>query len=399
MTFCPIPYYSALSFIKTQKNMSEKGNFGIVVSGGPAPGINSVIASVVVCAERAGYKTIGFSGGFRGLVEADPKNIKELNSDRVAPIANTGGSILRTSRYNPLKEEDRKQSLIANLRANKVDKLVVIGGEGSAWVSHQLSEAYPAVRIAHIPKTIDNDLILPNKHPSFGFETARYAGTKIMRTLMAEAQTTSRWFVVRTMGRKAGFLALGLGIASGAHLTLIGEQFDENSLTPKSIAEIIMKSVQKRIQEGYPWGTCILAEGIIDKFDPERVADLDDCPRDEVGRILLSEVRLEDLVAKELKKLEVQAGLNMRFTPENIGYALRCREPISFDIEYTQFLGYGAVKYLLEGLGGFMVVRDFDNLAYVPLSSMIDVNGSIKSRQVDLNSHIYQAARTLMLGS
>lgn len=377
--------------------MAEKGNFGIVVSGGPAPGINSVIAAVTICAERAGYKTIGFSGGFRGIVEGEAKNIKHLNSERVLPIANTGGSILRTSRYNPIKEEDRKQKLIDNLRANRVDKLVVIGGEGSAWVSHQLSESFPAIRIAHIPKTIDNDLILPNKHPSFGFETARYAGQKIMRTLMAEAQTTSRWFVVRTMGRKAGFLALGLGIASGANLTLIGEQFEENSITPKSIAEIIFKSVQKRMSEGHPWGCCILAEGIIDKFNIASIEDMHDCPRDEVGRILLSEVRLEDLVARELKKLGNEAGLSMRFTPENIGYALRCREPISFDIEYTQFLGYGAVKYLLEGLGGIMVVRDFDNLAYVPLSSMVDVNGLIKSRQVDLNSHIYQAAKTLMI--
>jgi 6-phosphofructokinase len=379
-----------------KQDKTEVGNFGIVVSGGPAPGINSVIASVVSCAQGNGYRTFGFQDGFSGLSSEQEDQVVELKDDYTSPISTQGGSMLGTSRFNPFESNERREAMFARLKKYNIDKLVVIGGEGSAYLSNQMNKHQPLIKIAHIPKTIDNDLILPNKHPSFGFETARSVGTNILKTLLADARTTKRWFIVKTMGRKAGFLAMGTGIAAGASITLIAEQFEDRSITPDDVAKLILNSIKKRLAVGKSYGTAVIAEGILDKFDPERVAELADCPRDDMGRLRLSEVGLEDLVAKSLKRMCKEEGINIRFTAENIGYELRCHDPISFDIEYTKLLGYGAVKYLHEGLGGIMVVRDFDNLAYVPLVNMLGDDETLRTRKVDLNSDIYRVASSFM---
>ena len=240
------------------------GNFGIVVSGGPAPGINSVIASVVVRASNRGHKVLGLNRGFHGIVNLGQEVVEELTPKSVNHIAVTGGSVLGTSRFNPFESEESKTKLYDLLKANNIDKLVVIGGEGSAYLSYRISEDIPKVRVAHIPKTIDNDLILPNKHPSFGFETARFAGCNILNTIMADAKTTNRWFIVRTMGRKAGFLALGLGMACGAAITIIAEQFqDKKQITLDDVAIPIFTSLKKRLSQGKGYGTAVIAEGII----------------------------------------------------------------------------------------------------------------------------------------
>ncbi len=376
----------------TQKN----GKFGIIVSGGPAPGINAVIASVVFTAHDCGYQVLGFEKGMSGIIKEGSSTAIELKPKGVVSIQNTGGSILRTSRHNPFENEVSAQKLINTLKELEIDKLVLIGGEGTAFLSYQLSQRNCGISVVHIPKTIDNDLILPNQYPCFGFETARYVGTQLMNTIITEAKTTNRWFVVKTMGRNAGFLALGLGISCGASVTLIPEQFEQN-IGLDDIIEAIMPCVLKRHQAGNTHGTVILAEGIIDQLDPEKVYELKDAPRDAIGRLSFSEVDLEDLVAKRLEKRILDLGLNIKFKPENIGYVLRCADPVSFDIEYTKFLGFGAVKFLLEGKTGIMVVRDYDKLTYVDLSSMADANGRIKSRRVDLNSDYYKVACNFMI--
>lgn len=385
----------------TNPHEDKDGNFGIVVSGGPAPGINSVIASVVRSAGIQNKKVYGFHGGFLGL--SSPNNalykdskVELLEDSRASAIANNGGSILGTSRFNPFINKETKEKLFSRLDEYNVNKLVIIGGEGSAYLSYQLTKARPKIKVAHIPKTIDNDLILPNKHPSFGFETARAVGTKILKTLIAEARTTGRWFIVKTMGRKAGFLALGTGIAAGATITLIGEQFEGRQVTPDSVAEIIFGSIKKRLEVGKHYGVAVIAEGILDKFDEKHVEELAHVPRDDMGRIRMSEVGLEELVSRSLSKMCKAEDINLRLTPENIGYELRCHDPISFDVEYTKLLGYGAVKYLTEGLGGIMIVRDFDNLAYVPLVNMLAEDETLRTRKVDLNSDVYRVASSFM---
>ena len=382
---------------KQKSNTVSKGAFGIIVSGGPAPGINCVISSTVIEAHNNGYKTYGFKDGFRGACSLESNALLPLSIESVSGIYNTGGSILGTSRFNPFVTEEAKSNFLTTLKNHNIDKLVVIGGEGSAYLSYHIHKNIPGIQVVHIPKTIDNDLILPNKYPSFGFETARYVGTKILDTLMVDAKTTRRWFLVTSMGRKAGFLALGLGVASGATLTLIPEEFTGSTTTPEKIASIIFSSMEKRVKADKSYGVAILAEGILDCLDAESSPLLSNCPRDELGRIRYSQIEVGDVILPPLRKMVSNAGYDIKIIPKNIGFELRCHSPVSFDIEYTKFLGYGAVQHILKGLSGIMITRDFDELGYQELESMINDEGNIKSRTVDLNSDLYIVSRSFMI--
>ena len=380
---------------------NKSGHFGIVVSGGPAPGINCVISSATIEANNRGYKVFGLNRGFKALTTGAPDALRELRTESVATILGDGGSIIGTSRFNPFVSSSQTENFITGLRENKIDKLIIIGGEGSAWLSLQLSKLCPYLSIVHVPKTIDNDLILPNHHPSFGYETACAVGTQIVRTLHTDATTTRRWFIVTAMGRKAGFLALGIGLASSATLTVIPEEFAGAKATPDQVAEIVYESIRKRRASGKPYGVAILAEGIMDCLDPESSPELKTAPRDNMGRIIYSQLELGEVVMPALKRRCREIDMDTRLYSKNIGYELRCHDPLAFDIEYTRFLGYGAVKYLAELQAGqaraVMVVRDYDKLGYVPVTEMAGSDGNIKSRHVDLSSDLYKVARSFMI--
>lgn len=381
----------------SSSNESKRKNFGIVVSGGPAPGINSVIYSSVIEANNRGYQVKGLVNGFRDLTMGEPGSVIDLNSDMVSNIYMKGGSILGTSRFNPLKDQQHLDQFISGLERNQIDKLIVIGGEGSAYLSLKLSQLRSNISVVHVPKTIDNDLILPNKYPSFGFETALHAGTKIVEILREDAKTCRRWFLVTTMGRKAGFLALGMGLAASATSALIPEEFAGFSPTPEDIASILFSTIRKRLSMGKNYGVIVLAEGILDCLNPGENATLKGCVRDDMGRIRYSQVELGDVLIPPLKEMMKAAKLDVHMITKNIGYELRCCDPISFDIEYTKFLGYGAVQHLLGGNSGIMVTRDFDKLGFIPLESMAGADGVIKSRRVDLSSDLYRVARSFMI--
>lgn len=376
---------------------STRKSFGIVVSGGPAPGINSVISSSVIEANNRGYTVKGLVNGFHDLTMEKPGAIVNLSTEMVTNIYNKGGSILGTSRFNPLKDQKHLDQFLSGLERNNIDKLIVIGGEGSAYLSLKISKLQTNLSVVHVPKTIDNDLVLPNNYPSFGFETALHQGTKIIEILREDAKTCRRWFLATTMGRKAGFLALGMGLAAGATSALIPEEFSGASPTPEDIAAIISSSMRKRISMGKNYGVIILAEGILDCLDASKSKILQGCVRDDMGRIRYSQVELGDVIIPPLKELLKSAGADVHIITKNIGYELRCCDPISFDIEYTKFLGYGAVQHILEGNSGIMVTRDFDKLGFIPLESMAGTSGVIRSRGVDLSSDLYRVARSFMI--
>lgn len=381
----------------SSESSSTRKCFGIVVSGGPAPGINSVISSSVIEANNRGYVVKGLVNGFRDITMGEPNAVINLSSDMVSNIYNKGGSILGTSRFNPLKDREHLDKFLSGLKQNNIDKLIVIGGEGSAYLSLKLSQAVPELSIVHVPKTIDNDLILPNKYPSFGFETALHAGTKIVETLREDARTCRRWFLATTMGRKAGFLALSIGLASGATSTLIPEEFTGFSPTPADISAIVFSTIRKRISMGKNYGVIVLAEGILDCLNPGQSEPLQKAVRDDMGRIRYSQVELGDVILPHLRDLLKAAKLDVHIITKNIGYELRCCDPLSFDIEYTKFLGYGAVQHILGGNSGIMVTRDFDKLGFLPLEAMASADGIIKSRGVDLSSDLYRVARSFMI--
>jgi 6-phosphofructokinase len=379
------------------KKHQSSGAIGIVVSGGPAPGINGVISSTVYAAHARGIRVKGLKGGFRGIANGDNNAVIDLSPSSLSGgIYKTGGSILGTSRFNPLSQPKTQQTFIKTLADHNIDKLVIIGGEGSAWVSYHLSSTVPDIQVVHVPKTIDNDLILPNEYPSFGFETARYVGTNILHTLKVDARTSQRWFIVSSMGRKAGFLALGLGIASGATLTIIPEEFTGTRPTVDDIVDILLSSIKKRVAVGRPYGVAVIAEGVLDVVDPDSSELLRSIQRDELGRIRYNMLEIGDVIAPALRERCQQQSIDIKINTKNIGYELRCHEPVSFDIEYTTFLGYGAVRLLCEGYSGVMVTRDYDTLSYQNLHDMVGEDGNIKSRTVNLNSDLYQVALDFM---
>ncbi|MCK4257204.1 6-phosphofructokinase, partial [candidate division WOR-3 bacterium] len=204
----------------------KKETLAIIVGGGPAPGINGVISSVTIEAINLGKKVMGIIGGFRYISRGREDKIMELMVSDVSRIHDDGGSILGTSRVNPTKDIEKMKNVLQLLQKYEVKYLVTIGGDDTATTASKIADAVCGkIKVAHVPKTIDNDLPLPDNMPTFGFETARYAGTKVVSNLMEDAKTITRWYFVITMGRYAGHLALGIGKSAGATLTIIPEEF------------------------------------------------------------------------------------------------------------------------------------------------------------------------------
>ena len=160
----------------TQEQRHER-RLGILVGGGPAPGINGVIGAATMEATRRGVKVIGVLDGFKWLAKGDATHVRELNRVEVEEARFRGGSMLRTSRENPTKAPAKMQAVVDALLQIGVDRLVTIGGDDTAFSAYRTSElAKGAIRVAHVPKTIDNDLPLPKQIPTFGFQTARHVG-------------------------------------------------------------------------------------------------------------------------------------------------------------------------------------------------------------------------------
>jgi 6-phosphofructokinase len=211
--------------------------FGIAVGGGPAPGINGVIGAAATRALSLGHRVIGIYDGFSRIMEGDTSRVVDLSVAAVERIHLLGGSILHTSRANPTKKPEHLANVVKSLGALGIDHLITIGGDDTASSSNRIAaEAGGKIRVVHVPKTIDNDLPLPEGVPTFGFETAREHGTAVIERLILDMQTTNRWFFVVMMGRSAGHLALGAGKAAGAPITLIPEEFPN---APLAIDDVV----------------------------------------------------------------------------------------------------------------------------------------------------------------
>jgi 6-phosphofructokinase 1 len=258
--------------------------------------------------------------------------------------------------------------------------------------------------VAHVPKTIDNDLPLPGGTPTFGFETARSEGTGLVSNLMTDAITTRRWYLVVAMGRSAGHLALGIGKAAGATLTVIAEEFPHGEpIRLSRLADVLETSMLKRIAHGRPFGVAVLAEGIGLRLPPDELAQaMPEAERDEHGHVRLAELELDRLLAKLVKDRFKERGQNVTVEGKNIGYELRCAPPIPFDIEYTRDLGYSAVDYLKRALvgdepGGMITIQE-GHMVPLPFGSFTDPEtGRVRIRLVDTASSSYRVAREYMI--
>ncbi len=371
----------------------------ILVGGGPAPGINGVIASATIEAINNGLRVIGLYDGYRHIAQGDISKMRELTVDDVSRIHFTGGSILRTSRTNPAKDQATLDRCLRSLRQLGVRYLVCIGGDDTTYGASRIADlARGAIGVATVPKTIDNDLPLPDNAPTFGFETARAVGTNIVESLMEDARTTARWYLCISMGRKSGSLALGMCKAAGATLAVIPEEFPDDVFDLQLVVDTIVGSIVKRRASGHDHGVAIVAEGIAERLTEEQLEHFDSLARDAYGHVRLADVPLGAVLRDAVRKRLEEIGVDMTVVNKDIGYELRCAKPVPFDVEYTRTLGYGAVRYLLRGGSGALIALSGGRVTPVTLADLQDPQtGRVRVRMVDVTTEAYEVARSYMI--
>jgi 6-phosphofructokinase len=387
------------------------GKVALVVGGGPAPGINGVISSVTIEAINHGWEVLGFRDGYQWAVRGDADHVRRLTIPEVSVNYHRGGSMLGTSRTNPAKNAEDMANVLEVFRKLGVTALVSIGGDDTAYSASQVyKRANGAVRVAHVPKTIDNDLPLPGSTVTFGFETARHHGVFIVRNLHEDAKTTGRWYLIVSMGRAAGHLALGIGKSAAATLTIIPEEFRGRKVSLDEVCDMILGSILKRKAQGKGYGVAILAEGLIeavgekgliDAWGQDMLGRYGNLERDPHGHLRLGEIEFGRMVKDRLMKKVDDLGLKITLIDKDLGYELRCADPIPFDAEYTRDLGYGAVKFLRSadaGRYGAVIAIVGGRLQPLPFDTMLNPGtGRMLPRRVDVDSEAYECARRYMI--
>lgn len=374
----------------------------ILVGGGPAPGINGVIHSATIEAVNNGVEVVGILDGFEHLMRGELAG-KPLGIEDVSRIHLRGGSILRTSRANPTKDLANLDRCADVLVREGIDYLLAIGGDDTAYSAYRVARhaqetRHVAIQVAHVPKTIDNDLPLPDDIRTFGYETARELGTQTVMNLMEEALTGRRWILVVTMGRKTGHLALGIGKSAGATVTLIPEEWGERPIRLQEVLDILATSIIKRLAEGRDYGVAVVAEGLVEQMAAEDLRELEDASRDMHDHIQLSEINFSDILKTELHRTLREVGLGLRLINKDLGFELRCADPIAFDIDYTIGLGEAAVSFLLAGGTNATISIQRNQVVPIPFESMMDPRtGRTEVRRVKIDSFTYRSAYKFMI--
>jgi 6-phosphofructokinase 1 len=369
---------------------------GIVVGGGPAPGTNGVISAVAIEAIKVGCVPIGFNDGFDWLAQRYTDEQHELTIDEVSRIHLDGGVLLGSSRRDVTRDPESLENALAALAKLKIDALVCIGGDDMVRSAVAI-ERRGTVKVVQVPKSIDNDLWLPQSLATLGYETARHAGVGIVKSLMEDARTTGRWYLGVTMGRPTGHLTLGIGKAASATCTIIPEEFPGEVISLSDIADIVEGSIIKRRAMGKSHGVVLLSEALVERFSSREVAELQDVDRDAQGNIRVTEIDLGRKVKNEVQMRLEQRGIKVTIVDKTIGYELRCAPPIPFDAEYARDLGYAAVDQLLKGGSGALVTIQGGECTPIPFGDVLDANGKGRRRAVDVATESYQVARHYMV--
>ena len=372
---------------------------GILVGGGPAPGTNGVISAVVIEARKVGCTPVGFHDGFEWLAERYTDEQHEMTIDEVSRIHLDGGVTLGTSRTDITRDPASLENAVAALRKLGIEALVTVGGDDLVRSSSAIERATEgAIRVALVPKTIDNDLWLPLSVATLGFETARHVGVELVKRLMEDAKTTGRWYLGVTMGRPTGHLTLGIGKAASATCTIIPEEFRSERVSLSDICRIVEGTIIKRRAFGRRHGVVLLSEALVERFDPAEVAELQDVDRDAQGNIRVAEIDLGRKVKSEVQASLERRGIKVTLVDKTIGYELRCAPPIPYDAEYARDLGYAAFKHLYDGgAGAVMTIQGGESRA-IPFDEVVDpATGRGRQRPVDVDTESYQVARDYMV--
>uniref|UniRef100_A0A832I3U8 Pyrophosphate--fructose 6-phosphate 1-phosphotransferase n=1 Tax=Eiseniibacteriota bacterium TaxID=2212470 RepID=A0A832I3U8_UNCEI len=379
--------------------MTHRKKVAILVGGGPAPGINAVIGAATIRTQLGGVEVLGIEDGFEWIMQGNIDHVRPLTIEGVSRIHFRGGSHIGISRANPTTRPELLENAILSLLRLNVTDLITIGGDDTAFSAMSLErQSAGRIRVVHVPKSIDNDLDLPPHVDTFGYQTARHIGVDILKNLMVDAKTTSRWYYVIAMGRKAGHLALGMGKASGATLTLIPEEFQKRPLRLKTVVDSLVGAHLKRLADGRRDGVAVIAEGVVLAIDPQDLAQLENVERDAHGHIRIAEVDFGEILKKAVQQRLKDFGISSTIVAKNVGYELRCADPIPYDIDYSRDLGYCASKWLLGGGNAVIVTMQAGQFVPVPFSRMIDPEtGRARVRMVDVHSTRYAIARRYMI--
>ena len=320
----------------------SRGTIGILTGGGDCPGLNAVIRAVVRRADMLGYRVVGIKNGWLGLVKDMMEPLSLLSVSGILP---RGGTILGTSRTNPLKSEADKKQVVENLK--KIDYLIAVGGEDTLGVARAL--ASEGVKAVGVPKTIDNDI--EGTDQTFGFDTAVAIVTEAVDRLHSTAESHQRVMVVEVMGRHTGWIATVGGLAGGADCILI----PEHPLTIEEICEIL----EKRHARGRLFSIVVVAEGF--KLAGASQVVTKDREVDQFGHVRLGGVG--EVIGKEIEK---RTGYETRVTV--LGHVQRGGSPTAFDRVLGTRYGVAAVDLIEQGKFGEMVSLKGNQITHVPLS-------------------------------
>ena len=364
----------------------------ILCGGGPAPGMNSVSMSVAKTFLTKGFRVIGLHGGYSGLFSknARTEDITFFIADR---YFNRGGSYLEMSRFKPTDADFENNFNLDLFKDNNIKLLVTIGGDDTASTANRISKflaakGYPIANI-HCPKTIDNDLPLPANAPTFGYNSAKNEGAHLARTVYEDARTSGNWLVISAMGRTCGSLALGIGEATHCPMTIIPEMFNKTEICLDKVVKLSISAILKRKVMGVNYGTIVAAEGLFHEFKAEEMEaagvhfSYDDHGHPELGKVSKA-VLFNDLLEAEFKKI----GLKVKSRPVEIGYDVRCQDPVAYDLTYCTELAMGVYQLYSEGKTGCMVYVDsYGNVSPLYLADLQDpTTGKIPPRVVDINA-------------
>ena len=380
-----------------------KEAIAILTGGGPAPGMNTVVGSVAKTFLAKGYRVIGLHYGYSGLFNPNPR-YEDLDMFRVDYIFNQGGSYLTMSRFKPTDEDFEKNFNLDFFKNNNIKLLVTVGGDDTASTANRIAKflermQYPIANI-HVPKTIDNDLPLPAGMPTFGYQSAKNAGSVIGRAVFNDARTSANWFVVAAMGRSAGHLAFGIASACHYPMIIIPEMFNKTKITIDKIISLIVSSIVKRKILGMDYGAAMVSEGVFHALDQEEILksgihfSYDEHGHPELGKVSKAEM-FNTLLEKRCKAL----GVKVKSRPVEIGYEVRCQTPCAFDLVYCSQLGMGVYKLFAEGKTGCMVyISQEGYVSPLYLKDLQDPEtGKIPPRLVDINADkIHQVINNLM---
>ncbi|MBD3334407.1 MAG: 6-phosphofructokinase [Candidatus Eisenbacteria bacterium] len=402
--------------ISPRQKGSHINRVGIIFAGGPAPGANAVISSAAISFLDTGRDVIGFLQGYRHLETYHPvthrllegEHYRKFSTNEVTGVRNSQGILIGTSRANPGSEIRNAKDLDNDERTRKlhncyavlidlgIDALISIGGDDTLKTANYLYEYQKRlpkrarrVQIVHLPKTIDNDY--KGIDFTFGYFTAVDFLAKEVKNLRADAEASNRYFIAQAMGRKAGWLSYGVGIAGEANMIFSVEDIEEEMLFEEEVSDakgrtrrekrlkmdglvdkIVKLMIFREEKEGKTYGTVVLAEGLAELLPESYIANVE---KDEHGHISIGKIDLGYILAGMVEKEYTRrTGRKRKVTGLQIGYESRCALPHAFDVMLGSQLGIGAYRALIEeNLDGHMVsVSGQLDLQYVPFSELID---------------------------